>query len=62
MSARIKAACLSRLAWIGMGTLWIGGCMTDAQLRDFFLTTTTRVFWQAVGTAIQAAFIDAANA
>ncbi|MBI5864687.1 MAG: hypothetical protein HZB38_09290 [Planctomycetes bacterium] len=46
------------LAIVSAGQLWLGGCVTDAQFRDFTQTTVIRVFWQAVGTAIQATIVD----
>lgn len=49
------------LAWLAAtsaGTLWLGGCVTDTQLRDFSQTTVIRIFWQSIGTAIQSAIVD----
>lgn len=60
MNARLKTILL-RTGSIGLGTLWVAGCVTDAQLRDFFLTTSTRVFWQTIGSVIQAAIVGAAG-
>ncbi|MFO0837008.1 MAG: hypothetical protein U1D55_00655 [Phycisphaerae bacterium] len=52
---------LFRARWISfaLGSLWIGGCTTDAQLRDFLSSTAVRTFWQTLGTAIQAAIVNA---
>lgn len=61
MSARLQFSVL-KLATIGLGVLWVGGCVTGVQLRDFMLTTSTRIFWQTIGTALQAAVIEAAGA
>ncbi len=61
MKCGIRPFVLHRLAWVGLGTLWVGGCVTDVQVRDFFLTTSTRVFWQAIGSALQAAVVNAAG-
>ena len=46
------------LAMTSAGSLGLFGCMTDAAFRDFSQSTLIRVFWQTVGTAIQAAIVD----
>jgi len=48
-------------AWLtatSAGSLWLFGCVTDTQFRDFGQSTLIRVFWQAVGTAIQSAIVS----
>ena len=51
-----------RLAVLASGTLFIPTCgITDIALRDFALSTTTRVFFSTLGTAIQAAIVGQAN-
>lgn len=50
---------IAMLAAAGLGSQWLFGCITDAQLRDFAQSTTVRVFWQTVGTALQSALINA---
>lgn len=47
--------------WISLGAMWIGGCVTDLQFRDFLTTTLVRTFWQTVGTALQAGIVGTAN-
>lgn len=50
-----------RAAWLAAssaGMLWLFGCTTATQFRDFGQSTLVRVFWQSVGTALQSAIID----
>lgn len=42
-----------------LGTLWLGGCVTDAQFRDFLTSSLVRTFWQTLATAFQAAVVGA---
>ena len=44
-----------------MGTLWVLGCVTDLQFRDFVTTNVIRTFLQTLGSAFQAAFIAQQN-
>ncbi|GMU82694.1 MAG: hypothetical protein IT450_23845 [Phycisphaerales bacterium] len=44
---------------LALGNQFLFGCVTDAQFRDFVQSTTVRVFWQTVGTALQSALISA---
>ena len=57
MAARLKCLATHRLLWLSLGTLWLGGCITDLQLRDFLESTAVRTFWQAIGTLFQAAVV-----
>jgi hypothetical protein len=50
-----------RLAPAMVGSLWMVGCATDAQLRDFLSSTIVRVFWQTIGTALQAGLVNEAG-
>lgn len=40
-----------------MGTLWVLGCVSDLQFRDFVTTNVIRTFFQTLGSAFQAAFV-----
>ncbi len=44
-----------------MGTLWVLGCVTDLQFRDFVTTNVIRTFFQTLGSSFQAAFISQAG-
>lgn len=39
------------------GSLWLFGCVTDAQFRDFVTTNVIRTLFQTFGSAFQAAFV-----
>jgi hypothetical protein len=41
------------------GAIWLLGCVTDLQARDFFTSTAVRVFYQTLGSAFQSAFVNA---
>lgn len=49
------------LACCSFGSLTAFGCMTDAQLRDFLTTNVIRTVLQTLGTALQAAVVDASG-
>ncbi len=40
-----------------MGTLWVLGCVTDPQFRDFVTTNVIRTLFQTLGSSFQAAFV-----
>ena len=61
MTGRFYRTLTHRLLWMSMGTLWLGGCVTDLQARDFLSSTLLRTFWQTVASAFQAAFVEAAG-
>lgn len=46
--------------WVSasLGTLWLGGCVTDLAARDFFTSTLIRVFYQALGSLFQASIVN----
>lgn len=50
---------VAMLTTVALGSQWLFGCVTDAQFRDFVQSTSIRVFWQTVGTALQSALIGA---
>lgn len=50
---------IALMTTVALGSQWLFGCITDAQFRDFAQSTTVRVFWQTVGTALQSALINA---
>lgn len=50
---------IAMMTTVALGSQWLFGCVTDAQFRDFIQSTSVRVFWQTVGTALQSALINA---
>lgn len=51
-----------KLGAIVSSSLWISACGTSGiQLRDFAVSTSSRIFWQSVGTLIQAEIIGSQN-
>lgn len=57
MKSHARMRLCRALIWIPLGTLWLGGCVTDGQFRDFVSTTSVRTFWQTIGSAVQAALV-----
>lgn len=43
------------------GSVFIGGCVTDLQFRDFLTSTVVRTFWTSVASYTQAVIIDQAQ-
>ncbi|MCH8806785.1 MAG: hypothetical protein IH986_11950 [Planctomycetes bacterium] len=57
MKRRLIRAVTHRLVWVSMGSLWIAGCVTDLQARDFAASTLVRTFWQTVASVFQASVV-----
>lgn len=59
MKARLYRKLMVLAASSSMGTLWLLGCVTDLQARDFLVSTSVRTFFQTLAAAFQAAVVDA---
>ena len=59
MSKRLRFLLMRPALWVPLGTLWVGGCVTDIALRDFVTTTAIRTIFQTLAAAFQAAIVNA---
>lgn len=59
MKARLYRKLMTLSASASLGTLWLFGCVTDLEARDFLVSTVVRTFFQTLASAFQAAVVDA---
>lgn len=50
-----------RLLAAASGAVFLGGCVTDLQFRDFVTSTLIRTFWTSVSSYAQAIVVDRAQ-